>query len=209
MSAFTFMVSVETERDSGLHASRDEQSDAIAEALAEVEGNITISGIGPRSDSDYSVSSFEVNEYELKAVKAINAEYELKVEAAAPPISETTKQLRETKAALKAAQNQISQLERKLAKITEEKEAKATSVWQGSWDEPKTYLEDGRYDKVFFGVGEDKLSDRSTLSIRRLDKAESPSGRVTLEITHEGWGGEMGIKPRSANQFWLTFDERG
>lgn len=58
---FTFLVTVELERSSGKFASRDEMSDQI---LSEIEGADpgSLSGLGADGDSEYEVSSWEVEE---------------------------------------------------------------------------------------------------------------------------------------------------
>lgn len=58
---FTFMVTVEIEREAGKFASRDEMAEAVVEWLENADEG-SIYGIGVDGDSTYNTISWEVEE---------------------------------------------------------------------------------------------------------------------------------------------------
>lgn len=58
---FTFKVTVETNRESGKFATRDEQADNIRDAIEGADPGY-LSGLGDDGDSEYTVDSWEVED---------------------------------------------------------------------------------------------------------------------------------------------------
>ena len=58
---FSFTVHVETNRESGKFATRDEQADQIREAIEGADPSY-LSGLGDYGDSEYTVDSWEVED---------------------------------------------------------------------------------------------------------------------------------------------------
>lgn len=58
---FTFKVTVETNRESGKFATRDEQADNIRDAIESADPGY-LSGLGDYGDSEYTVDSWEVED---------------------------------------------------------------------------------------------------------------------------------------------------
>lgn len=68
-STFTFLVTVEAERESGKFASRDEIAEALITALEEADPG-EIDGIGADSESTYNTVTWEVQEQPKEKRKA-------------------------------------------------------------------------------------------------------------------------------------------
>lgn len=192
MSTFTYLVTVDTEREEGLHASRDEQSEKIIEALEQGAQDADISGIGGRSDSVYSVTGVDIQEMEKKELKAVNAEYDQRVAEEAPPESKLKAELRAARQDLRAKDQEIARLERKLAAEREKADNEPTRIWiGGGWDdEKKTFLPDGRYDHIYFRYG-DRDEARFTVGFDVRQKS--------LEIRTDDAFGSIAALPISGN----------
>lgn len=192
MSQFTYLVTVDTEREEGLHASRDEQSEKIMEALEQGAQDADISGIGGRSDSAYSVTEIDIQEMEKKELKAVNAEYDRRIAEEAPPESKLKAELRVARQDLAAKDREIARLERKLAAEREKAGNEPTRIWiGGGWDDDeKTFLPDGRHDHVYFRYG-DHDTARFTVGFDGREKS--------LEIRTDDAFGLIAALPISGN----------
>lgn len=202
MSQFTYFVTVDTERDEGLHASRDEQSEKIMDALEQGAQDADISGIGGRSDSTYSVVSVDIVEMEKKELKAINAEYDQRIAEEAPPESKLKAELRVARQDLAAKDREIARLERKLAAEREKAGNEPTRIWiGGGWDDDdeKTFLPDGRHDHVYFRYG-DRDTARFTVGFDGREKS--------LEIRTDDAFGLIAALPISRNVLRIAMVDR-
>lgn len=200
MSTFTYLVTVDTDRDSGLIASRDEQSERITAAIEEAVPEADLSGIGARSDSEYSVGSVSVWEMDKKDLKEFNAEYEAAVVAAAPSDAEMRAELKALRAELAAANARVVRAEQaaETAKRALLEERPKSRIWQGrGYDEAeRVYFADGRYDHIYFATSEGD----DTISIR-FDDGD-------LEVRYNGMGNDLLVLPRSGNELALRVQRR-
>lgn len=192
---FTYKVDVEVERDSGLNASRDDISELIEEEISSAESNLSLTGLGPNDNSDYSVVSFEVTHLDNKEQRAFNAQYDEAAIADLPGDAELRK-----RAKLLAAENKgLIEANRKLGAQIEalktERAIKATRIYQDNVGSglPPTYFEDGPYDRVIFQYGDGDY-DRFTVALKE-DK---------IEIRSDGMGvRDMALFPRSGNEIMI------
>lgn len=195
----TYKIDVEVERDSGMNTSRDDISDLIEQELSEVESNVSLSGLGPHSDSEYSVVNFEITQLDNKEQRAFNAEYDATVPAPRPTKS-LEDEIRTLKANIKMLDLIIARKERELTTIHEERKTHATRIYQDNVGSglPPTYFEDGPYDRVIFRYGEGEY-DRFTVALKENK----------IEIRSDGMGvRDMGIFPRSGNEIMIGMVER-
>jgi hypothetical protein len=203
MSKFVFLVTVETERESGLIASRDEQSEKILDELERIGDYVSISGIGARSDSEYTVSSSDVWEMSMKDEKELNEAFERQVAEARPPKDELAVELklasdeRDKYRKLYEGQKAI------VDKLLESPEFKQTRIWtedRSGGEKVYRYLPDGRYDKVHFKI--DGGDDDAAVTIGIDDYTGD------LEIRANAMGREMMVIPQSGNEVRLRVDRR-
>lgn len=204
MSTFKYLVTVETERDSGLIASRDEQSEKIVQALEELDTYADITGIGARSDSDYSVASVDIWEMSKKDEKEMHAEYEREVREAAPAKDELLVELEAARADAAKYKNLYETQKGIVDQLLESPEFKETRIWtekrNGLSDKVRTFLPDGRYDHVFFKVTD--TDDDGALSIGIDDYSGD------LEIRSNSMGREMFVIPQSGNEIRIRVSRR-
>jgi len=192
MTAYTFLVTADVERESGMHASRDDIADRIDEALAEAVGNADLTGLGPQSNSDYTMSEFEVRAMERKELKDAMREHDDMVVADYPGDKALQEELKLTTAALEDERRFRRAAEEKLRKINEHVEQGKTRIYQrrsGDRDAVATYLADGQYDGVTFQYGEDRHDGSFEVSL--LDGI--------LEIRSNAMGDQLAIVPWSGN----------
>lgn len=180
MSTFTYIVTVETEREKGKFAGRDEISDKITDAINDAENSIDVTGIGPDSDSDYTVTLFGVEELEKKDLKTVNAEYDQVVAAERDPDSIVRDKLKTANARVRELEAQVSRLKGDLEKKAEEASETATRIWFGDRDNP-SYLPDGRYDHVVFEVKDYFIHDGVLKT-----KGRRAGIRVGVRVDHHG-----------------------
>lgn len=197
---FNFLVSVEVERDSGLHASRDDIAELISTDLGSAAESVAMSGLGPRYDSDYSVSQVNVDALDKRALKAANAEYEELVVAEAPSDAELRSDLKVALAKITSLQNDVKSLNRQLQQERDNRDIASSSIWfGGGWDdEKKTFLPDGPHDRVYFRHGE---RDDERFSVERKSDG-------SLEVRSDAGFGGFAVKPVSGNVVQIIAGER-
>lgn len=155
MSTYTILVTVEVERESGLHASRDEVMDKLADAIEESLNSADLSGLGPRADSEYSASDASIEFLDKKSERQTMQEHDAAVVADYPGDAALRKQIREAHAEQTKAEREAEKLRNLLKAERDNREIKSSRVWMGgSWDDDKkTYLPDGVHDHVYFRYG--------------------------------------------------------
>lgn len=201
MSKFAFMVYVDTDRESGLIASRDEQSEQIINELEAIDG-FQISGIGARADSEYSVSSVDIWEMSKKDEKEAHELYEVEVKKVAP----SDRSLRNEIALANAEAEKYRKLYETQKDIMEQllasPEFKETRVFQEDRKggvKVRTYMKDGRYDPVHFLMSED---GDDHITVRRDEDG-------SLEIRYNAMGQQMVVVPKSGNEIAIRVLCRG
>lgn len=193
MSEFKFLVSVSTDRESGLIASRDDQSERIAEAIEEAVESADLSGIGARSDSVYAVSEHDVWELDKKDEKEMRAEYEERVRAEEPDDKTLRRELKQAKDDAKHWKDMFERQKKITDQLLEDPSLKPTKVYQrksGDRDAPAIYLADGRYDSVTFQYGEDRHEGSYDVAL---------VGEGELEIRSQSMGDQLVVIPWSGN----------
>lgn len=208
MSTFTYIVTVETERDSGLIAGRDEQSDSIVEAIEQAVYGHQIDSIGARSDSTYSVTSVDIAEYDNKSLKAELAEYDAAVAAAAPSNADLLAEVKTARAEAAAAGKALERAHEKLALYEADQDRAATRIWQESRDGivegPRQYLADGRYDRVAFELKQEGLKHPAEVKVGFDGRR---GGKEVLEIRVDGFM-QIAAIPQSSNVLHLMLIDR-
>jgi hypothetical protein len=202
MSKFAYIVYVETERNSGLIASRDEQSEAIEQALDELSG-LGISGIGARSDSDYSVTSVDFWMMDKKDEREVNEEYERHVKAEEPSNKELRRELKLTADERDKYRDLYERQKSIVDRLLDSPEFKETRIWtedRKGGEKVRHFLPDGRYDKVHFKI--DGTDDDASVTIGIDDYSGD------LEIRANAMGREMMVIPQSGNEVRLRVDRR-
>lgn len=192
MSTFHYLVEIETERESGLIAGRDEQDELILEALQEAEGNISISGIGARSDSDYSVASFSVEGIEKKDLKQINAEYDAAVYESYPSDGDMEDEIKRLKTKLVAAETARKKAESVAKAAVKKLDAGKTSI----------YVEDYSSETIHYVPDDRPLTFELPGRNEKVRITREKNG--VLEVHYEGFN-RMSVRPRSGNVLSLHF----
>lgn len=174
MSELKFLVTVNTERESGMHASREEISELLIEEIASSVEAAQLSNLGPHGTSEYSVDNVDVEELDNKAARELWKDNDRAVKDETPNKSEALKQLRVANGEIAKLKSELARAETKLAAAAEVREAGRTKIWAGPRyeEEGRIYLPDGQYDNVVFQL-EDK---RATHESRRF-----PTVSVSLE----------------------------
>lgn len=201
MSKFAFMVYVETDRDSGLIASRDEQSERISDELERIGDYVDLSGIGARSDSNYSIANVDVWEMSKKDEKEANEEYERTVREAAPPKDELLVELEAARADAAKYKSLYETQKGIVDKLLESPEFKETRIWtedRSGGNKVRSFLPDGRYDRVHFGTSEDGDDNISV--------GFDQEGH--LEVRYNAMGKQLAVIPRSGNEVTLAVIDR-
>lgn len=194
MSTFTFLVTVDTERTAGLHASRDDQAEIIAGELESAIENVSISGLGARSDSEYDVVESSVAELDSKELRALNAEHEERVREELPGDAELRKELKAKVDEVRDLQATIKSLEGKIARSEEAKDVKDTTMWWEARHGERNYIPDDAM--IYLMLGN---VDNETYRVRQTDQGP--------EVMYNGWRG-LRIRPNSGNVFYLEAGER-
>lgn len=176
MSKFAFMVYVETEKNSGLIASRDDQSERIINELENIGSYVDLNGIGARSDSEYEITNVDVWEMSKRDEKEMHAEYEREVKAAEP----TDKELRQELSEMRADRDKYKSLFETQKSIVDQLIEAAPNANSRIWQEDaasrreqgdlKNYLADGKHDSVMFQWGDSEF-ERFEVTLRD-DKLE-------------------------------------
>lgn len=193
MSEFKFLVGVTTERESGLIASRDDQSQKIEEAILEALESVDISDIGARSDSVYAVTSQDVWELDKRDEKEMRAEYEERVRAEEPDDKTLRRELKQAKDDTKHWKDMFERQKKITDQLLEDPSLKPTKVYQrksGDRDAPAIYLADGRYDSVTFQYGADRHDGSYDVAL---------IGEGELEIRSQSMGDQLVVIPWSGN----------
>jgi hypothetical protein len=205
MSKFAFMVYVETEKTTGLIASRDDQSERIISELENIGSYVDLNGIGARSDSEYDITDVDVWMMDKRDEKEMNAEYEQHVAAEAP----TDKELRQELAALRADRDKYKNLYETQKAIVDQLIAGAPNANSRIWQEDaasrreqgdlKNYLADGKHDSVMFQWGDSEF-ERFEVTLRE-DKLEvrntdggvlvHPMGGNSFTVVPASYSGEL------------------
>lgn len=202
MSTFKFFVTVETDRDSGLIASRDEQSEVIINELEAIEG-FGISGIGARSDSEYSVASVDIVEMSKADERAMHAEYEREVREAAPSDDELRKEIKLSNDERDKYRNLYERQKAIVDQLMESPEFQQTRIWteaRSGGEKVRSFLPDGRYDRVHFKI--DGSDDDSSVTVSIDDYSGD------MEIRSNSMGREMMVIPQSGNEVRIRVDRR-
>lgn len=206
MGQLTFLVNVETERESGKFAGRDEISEAISNAIQDAESNAELSSLGADGDSVYNITSFEIEELEKKDRKAVYDEYHALVVEQLPGDAELRQQVKDLKAEIKKLNAKIETEQNKVTALVAERTNDQTRIWQADErglsalddDSPKTYLKDGKYDFVNFQWG-DNWDEKLTAQM---------DSHGSLIIRADGWGrGRMVVVPNSSNEVQISMME--
>jgi hypothetical protein len=202
MSTFTYLVTVEAERESGLNASRYDISEKITEEIERLADYVDATGLGARSDSDYSIEVSEVVELEKRDLKEVNAEYDRAVIAEEPSNKELRTELRNAKAEAEKYKALYETQKAIVDQIVESVSEGETRIYQDdrrAGDAGRVYLNDGQYDyvKFKFGTGDAHLSIRY-----------DPYFSEALEVRYNGMGHEIFLVPRSSNEFQIRVDRR-
>ncbi len=193
MSVFIYKVQVTTEREEGLHASRDEQSEKIIEALEQATESADISGIGARGDSAYSVAEADIREMDNREMRQLHAEYDEMVKVEEPTDYALRQDLRKAFQEIKRLSGLVEKQKTIIETLENRPENKPTKVYQrksGDRDAPAQYLADGRYDLVTFQFGADR-HDGS------FDVVLVEDG--VLEIRSNSMGEQLAVIPWSGN----------
>ena len=188
---FAFMVYVDTEKTAGLIASHDEQSEKIVDEIEQAIDGLDISGIGARSDSEYTVASVDIWEMSKRDEKEVHAEYEQHVRDAAPSADD----LRHEIAAAKAEAEKYKSLYETQKSIVDQIIAgdplEGSPVYQDprGWrddDAPRRNLDPREI--TYFQYGEHHAE---RFSVRMKD--------AELEISADTIGRDFVVSPRSGN----------
>lgn len=204
MTAYTFMVTCDVERESGMHAGRDEISEIISERIIDAIDGETIDGVGPRSDSTYSTSATEVNTLEKKSERDAWMEYDEAVIAEYPGDAAILKELREARRISKELAQEVGRLEKFIQRMRAAADEKMppTRIYQldSLREAPPVYLRDGRYDAITFvpKAGSDRLEDGIVIT---MDEKGS------LEIRSNSFG-RMAVLPQSGNVVQIALIDR-
>lgn len=201
MPEFPFLVTVTTEKTSGLIVSRDDQIEAITSALADAERDIDLSNMGARSDSEYSVDIFDVKPLDLKRLRAELAEYDDHVAAAELPTAELKKQLKAKTKELEGAAREITRLEALVETLKTERSGEPTTIYQQDGydkDATRVYLKDGRYDSVVFVVGEGRWDDAFEIMHSGGQNGGMSADKGGVTVRFKGSGGVI-MTPDSGN----------
>lgn len=196
MSAYHFLVEVDIERESGKFASRDDISEAIAEALNDAPEQADLSSLGADSDSTYSVVQTDVTYMEKKELKDAYARYDAAVIAELPGDPELRADLKHQKTLLAQSQRHLAAALEQIEMYKRKAEEGKTDVYISERDgiiEKRTYLPDGKWDRVTFVLNGSEI----TVGLREE--------KSVLEIRQESMHrGNMAFMPRSGNEVHMV-----
>lgn len=203
MPIHTFIVEVETEREGGLHASRDDINEKLEEAIDEAVQSADLSGLGARGDSEYSIANTSIDSVDTrnKAGRDALMEYDSHVLQDLPGDEELRKQNRALKRQLEDLNRTLTQVKDRNIALQEEQESKRTRVWSSDSasrrDGVVHYLPDGQYDRIYMQYGD---RDDEVLQL-------SFSQDGVLEVMNQGWK-QLVIVPHSGNVVRLKGQDR-
>lgn len=147
--SFKFLVEVDLERETGKFASRDDMSEAISSALEDAENGIDVTGLGPDSSSEYTVSVFGITELDNKEERKLWAGYAVAVAAEAPSDAEVRAELKQAKKDLAELKEKNLRLILKNEDIAKEREVDKSRIFSMNYvADRKRYLPEG--DRVRF-----------------------------------------------------------
>lgn len=194
MSKFAFMVYVETEKSTGLIASRDEQAERIISELENIGSYVDLNGIGARSDSEYDIANVDVWMMDKRDEKEANEEYEARVLEAKPTDSETRREL----VALRADRDKYKSLYETQKAIVDQLIAGDPLEGSNVYQEPRKFTGDEEprrnlspRDRVYFQYG--------THHSERLSVQWSNHDDGSIEISADTMGREFAVLPQSGN----------
>lgn len=201
MTAYTFLVTTHVERESGMHASRDEIADDLAEKLNNAIEGESISGVGPRSDSEYSVEATDVAVLDKKSERDTMAAHDEMVAAEYPGDVSLRAELRDAIRARAKAEQEVGTLTKRIERMERKarEDSPPTRIYQrdSGRELPPTYLRDGQYDEVSFvsTPGGDRLDDGFSVRLSRYGDG--------IEIRANSMGKRLVVMPDAANSVTL------
>lgn len=194
MSKFAIMVYVDTEKSTGLIASRDEQVEKIVDELMSAIDGLDISGIGARGDSEYTVTNVDTWIMDKRDEREMNEEYEHHVLEAAPKPDELKAELMRLRADRDKYQNLYETQKAIVDQIIAGDPLEGSNVYQ----EPRKYTNEEQprrnldpRDHVYFHYGEHRTS--------RLSVKWSNYDDGSIEIAADTMGREFAVLPQSGN----------
>lgn len=185
MSTFKFLVEVETEREQGKFASRDEQAEAIISAIETGAGDAELSGLGVDSNSDYAVTLTEVTELDNKELKALWKENESRVASEIPGDPALRKRIKELNAEKVQIQRELDNLRSRIENmrtLNEEHNGSRISIRDWSTEIP-TYVADDK--PLMF-----KVAEHEEIQVKIVEDG--------LELTYQGFRG-LAMMPQASN----------
>lgn len=196
MSEYSFLVRCNVERESGMHASRDDIAEMISDLLSNAIEGEQLSGLGARSDSEYAVDATDVWVLQKKDEKEVWAAHDEMVAADYPGDVALREELRAAIRARSEAERKLRDATERIAAFEREAASKATRVYQRDpaksiADSVNTYLADGPHDSVVFQFGsrwdeafDVKLNKDGDLEIRQQNGSLSitPTGGNTIKL---------------------------
>lgn len=196
MSEYTFLVRCNIERESGLHASRDDITEEVTELLNNAIEGEQISGLGARSDSEYVIDQTDIWILQKKEEKEVWAAHDEMVAADYPGDVALRAELRAAIRARSEAERKLRDATDRIAAFEREKASEATRVYQRDpgksiSESVNTYLQDGPHDSVVFQFGKRwdeafdvRLTSDGDLEIRQQNGSLSitPTGGNTIRL---------------------------
>ena len=198
MPTHDFIVSVDIERDSGLHASRDDINERLEDAITEAVENADLSGLGPTSESEYSYSSVSVDAVDTRTKAGRDAlmEYDSHVIQDLPGDEKVRQENRRLRDELKQLNKVLAEVKDRNIRLQEALDTKRTEeetrIFQESGypDYIRNFIPDGRHDDVKFRVGS---HEEDIISVE-LDVENR-----AIKIKNSGMRAQMAVVPTAAN----------
>lgn len=163
MPKHSYLVTFETERESGLFAGRDEISEKLVETF-DTGGDADLTGLGSQGNSNYYVVDTEVEEIDSKDLRKFWKENERRVVAELPGDAELRKQNQALRAEVKNKTEEIHRLLDAQDKREADHKKGATRAFvpagykDGSLPQ---YLPDGEHDRIRFESSHFANTDRA------------------------------------------------
>jgi hypothetical protein len=203
MMQLTYLVTIEVERDSGMFASRDDISEILSEEIQSSAESASLSGLGPRSDSEYSVSDASVEEMDSKAIRQAWRDNERYVAGQKLSDDAASKEIKRLSTELKKSEERGKSFQRDIQRLLQKQEQEATRIYQTDsshlgQSSPRTYLKDGEYDRVHFSYGDDWDHEFQI----HIDS----DGHLVIRNTSFDY--EMAVAPQSSNEIKIVRIER-
>lgn len=194
MSKFAIMVYVDTEKSTGLIASRDEQVEKIVDELESAIDGLDISGIGARGDSEYTVTNVDTWIMDKRDEREMNEEYEHHVLEAAPKPDELKAELMRLRADRDKFQRLYETQKGIVDRIVEGAPHADSNVYQdrrGWTDEAEPRVNINPRDHIYFQYGEHR-TDRLSVKWSNYDDG-------SIEVSADTMGREFAVLPQSGN----------